>query len=468
MEVPLVLLHSSSRHCGEPLSGTPPSERPALIRKKLLFLTQLVNWDSPHMDVQVKETQAAIVAELRDHFTQSPAALNDSNADLVVRAFCANVLRTTQKLAVDSEVVDPPTPATSESFLGDLYELFICFLTSREVEPRVAKNYYDPVVVSKLVRMMTDETCTPNERSFLKTILLRTYGKFLGLRQPLRHALENVLLDHAVAQEAGGCSGVAELLEICSNIFNSVGIPIKDEHISFLKHCLIPLHKNSFLQDFHTPLVYCISQLVSKEPILATPVISSLLKIWPVSNTSKELLFLVELEDYLEFLRADDFVLIRKQLCRRLSKGISSSHTQISGRFLGLWSNTIIAAMLVDNRSYVLPKIFRALRLNSESHWNKSIADKTYSVLKQYMELDPDLFELCSQRLASDRAGEASKEQHSHDAWKKVEQMAQLQKSRSDEAKLSSEAEQRPLRPIPRLSAPLVPSKEICVADPLD
>ena len=44
----------------------------------------------------------------------------------------------------------------------------------------------------------------------------------------------------------------------------------------------------------------CPLQFVDKEPTLAEPVLSQLLKFWPVINSQKEVLFLGEMEEILE------------------------------------------------------------------------------------------------------------------------------------------------------------------------
>ena len=46
----------------------------------------------------------------------------------------------------------------------------------------------------------------------------------------------------------------------------------------------------------HQQLSYCVTQFVDKDAQLAVPVISGLLKYWPVTNSAKEVLFLNELE----------------------------------------------------------------------------------------------------------------------------------------------------------------------------
>ncbi len=50
------------------------------------------------------------------------------------------------------------------------------------------------------------------------------------------------------------------------------------------------------LAVIHQQLSYCVTQFVDKDAQLAVPVISGLLKYWPVTNSAKEVLFLNELE----------------------------------------------------------------------------------------------------------------------------------------------------------------------------
>lgn len=86
------------------------------------------------------------------------------------------------------------------------------------------------------------------------------------------------------------------LLFCAGSIINGFALPLKQEHKSFLKKVLTPMHKVKPLGIFHQQLSYCVTQFVDKDPQLAVPVISGLLKYWPVTNSSKEVLFLNELE----------------------------------------------------------------------------------------------------------------------------------------------------------------------------
>ncbi|KAL5219882.1 hypothetical protein ABZP36_024595 [Zizania latifolia] len=103
-------------------------------------------------------------------------------------------------------------------------------------------------------------------------------------------------------------NGIAELLEILGSIINGFALPLKEEHKLFLVRTLIPLHKPKCVSMYHQQLSYCITQFVEKDCKLADTVIRGLLKYWPVTNGSKEVvMFLGELEEVLEATQPEEF-----------------------------------------------------------------------------------------------------------------------------------------------------------------
>jgi serine/threonine-protein phosphatase 2A regulatory subunit B' len=95
-------------------------------------------------------------------------------------------------------------------------------------------------------------------------------------------------------------NGISEILEILCAVINGFAVPLKDIHIAFLERSLMPLHKVSNLAAFHQPLQNCIIQFVEKDPQICKTVIRYLLKVWPIVNAAKEVLFLQEIEELLE------------------------------------------------------------------------------------------------------------------------------------------------------------------------
>jgi serine/threonine-protein phosphatase 2A regulatory subunit B' len=122
-------------------------------------------------------------------------------------------------------------------------------------------------------------------------------------------------------------------------------------------------------------------------------VLTGLIKYWPVTNSSKEVLFLNELEELLELTQPEQFKILLVPLFKQLSKAIGSPHFQVAERALFLWHNEYISSLIADHRQDVLPVIFPVLHANSQSHWNPTVNNLTLNVLKIFMELDSNLVE---------------------------------------------------------------------------
>lgn len=76
-------------------------------------------------------------------------------------------------------------------------------------------------------------------------------------------------------------------------------------------------------------LFYCLLQFVEKDEVLAEPVLRSLLKYWPVTNSQKEVLFLEELEEILELTQPAEFERVMESLFKQLARCLNSSHFQV-------------------------------------------------------------------------------------------------------------------------------------------
>ncbi len=105
---------------------------------------------------------------------------------------------------------DEPNLEVAWPHLQLVYDFFLRFLESPDFQPNTAKRYVD----QKFVLNVTKDSITlfwflfkenilyfqlldlfdsedPRERDFLKTILHRIYGKFLGLRAYIRKQINN-------------------------------------------------------------------------------------------------------------------------------------------------------------------------------------------------------------------------------------------------------------------------------------
>ncbi|KAF6132244.1 protein phosphatase 2 regulatory subunit B'epsilon [Phyllostomus discolor] len=369
------------------LKDVPSSEQPELFLKKLQQCCVIFDFMDTLSDLKMKEYKRSTLNELVDYITISRGCLTEQTYPEVVRML--------------------------------VYEFFIRFLESQEFQPSIAKKYIDQKFVLQLLELFDSED--PRERDYLKTVLHRIYGKFLGLRAFIRKQINNIFL--RFVYETEHFNGVAELLEILGSIINGFALPLKAEHKQFLVKVLIPLHTVRSLSLFHAQLAYCIVQFLEKDPSLTEPVIRGLMKFWPKTCSQKEVMFLGELEEILDVIEPSQFVKIQEPLFKQIAKCVSSPHFQVAERALYYWNNEYIMSLIEENSNVILPIMFSSLYRISKEHWNPAIVALVYNVLKAFMEMNSTMFDELTATYKSDRQREKKKEKEREELWKKLEDL---------------------------------------------
>ncbi|XP_060034384.1 serine/threonine-protein phosphatase 2A 56 kDa regulatory subunit alpha isoform isoform X4 [Erinaceus europaeus] len=298
------------------------------------------------------------------------------------------------------------------------------FLESPDFQPSIAKRFIDQKFVQQLLELFDSED--PRERDFLKTVLHRIYGKFLGLRAFIRKQINNIFL--RFIYETEHFNGVAELLEILGSIINGFALPLKAEHKQFLTKVLIPMHTAKGLALFHAQLAYCVVQFLEKDTTLTEPVIRGLLKFWPKTCSQKEVMFLGEIEEILDVIEPTQFKKIEEPLFKQVSKCVSSPHFQVAERALYFWNNEYILSLIEENIDKILPIMFGSLYKISKEHWNQTIVALVYNVLKTLMEMNSKLFDELTSSYKAERQREKKKQLEREELWKRLEEL-RLQKA---------------------------------------
>ncbi|KAE8607289.1 hypothetical protein XENTR_v10011118 [Xenopus tropicalis] len=314
-----------------------------------------------------------------------------------------------------------------------VYEFFLRFLESQDFQPSLAKRYVDQKFVLMLLELFDSED--PREREYLKTILHRVYGKFLGLRAYIRKQCNNIFLRFIYETER--FNGVAELLEILGSIINGFALPLKSEHKQFLVRVLIPLHSAKSLSIFHAQLAYCAVQFLEKDSSLTEHVIRGLLKYWPKTCTQKEVMFLGELEEILDVIEPSQFVKIQEPLFKQIARCVSSPHFQVAERALYFWNNEYILSLIEENCHTILPLIFGTLYQVSKEHWNQTIVSLIYNVLKTFMEMNGKLFDELTASYKLDRQQEMKREKERQELWRKLDDLRLKKMNGLEEAQMN-------------------------------
>jgi serine/threonine-protein phosphatase 2A regulatory subunit B' len=403
------------------LKATPPAERPAMFQNHLILTQQVFNFNDPTANVEEKEAKRALLLGLVEHINSSKDVFTDNVFPDVIAMLSANLFRDLPSREGEGEGEDDePVLEAAWPHLQIVYEFLLRFVVSADVDAKVAKKHISQPFISQLLELFNSED--PREREYLKTILHRIYGKYMGLRAFIRRAINYVFF--RVMYESERHNGIGELLEILGSIINGFALPLKAEHKRFLVRALIPLHKVKSVATFHNQLAYCVTQFVEKDPKMIEPIVLGILRFWPHSSSPKQVLFLNELEDLLELTQPGEFAKIAIPLFERINTCVDSPHFQVAERALFLWNNEYIVSLIAQNRHLVLPLVISSLSKNAAEHWNATVTSLTGNVLKLFVEMDKNFFKDCRDAtLAREKEQEDAKQKRLKH-WELVEKEA--------------------------------------------
>jgi len=410
------------------LKNTPKKEQRELFIKKLQQCCVSFDFSDPTVNLKSKEVKRSCLCELVDYITTERGVLHESVYPEIARMVGANLFRVLSPKDTNYDIEeDEPNLEPAWVHMQFVYEFLLRVLESPDFQPTVAKKNIDQKFTLQMLELFDSED--PREREFLKTVLHRIYGKFLGLRAFIRKNINNIFL--RFIYESDQFLGVGELLEILGSVINGLALPLKDEHRVFLTKVLIPLHKGKKLSYYHAQLAYCVVQFIEKDPDLTPSVISGLLKFWPKTSSAKEVLFLGEVEEILDTIDSSQFKIIQENLFRQIARCVTSSHFQVAERALMYWNNEYIMNLIDENSNVILPIMFPALYCISKDHWNQTIVSLVYNVLRSFMEMNNRLFDELTNNYNSDKQKRVKKDKEREELWRQIEKLGVKDLARS-------------------------------------
>jgi len=332
---------------------------------------------------------------------------------------------------------DEPSLDPSWPHIQLVYEFLLRFVVSSQAELKMLRKYMkknNRQFLLNIIHLFHSED--PREREYLKTILHRIYGKFMAFRSYIRKQINYVFYVLIFSDKRH--SGVSELLEILGSIINGFALPLKKEHLRFLRTVLIPLHKVPSFSQYSQQLAYCVTQFIDKDPNLGSTVIQGLLRFWPRQSANKEQLFLSELEEVLETSTGTEVTKVLHPLFSQVARCVESPHFQVSERALFLWNNETIAQYTNEHREQVLPIIFPSLNVITNKHWNSTVHSLACNIVRQFMEMDIGLWD----KMAKEH----------EEINKKMEKKVLDRKSNWDTLRQSAEVKRRRLEARPTLT----------------
>lgn len=379
-------------------------------------------------DLDLRDGKMVILSEFFEILVEEPEILAplESLYDQLFQMFSANAFRplppsSNQNVPEFDPEEDEPPLEPSWPHLQLVYHVLLRFTSSPLFEPDRAKRHINEKFVLRLLQLFESED--PRERSYLKSILHRIYGQFLSLRSYIRRQIGNIFSTFVYENEYH--NGIADLLEILGSIINGFVQPLKEEHKVFLLKILMPLHKARTLSAYHAQLSVCIVQYIEKDHTLTEPIVNLLLRYWPKVHSTKEVMFLNEIEEILDIIEPSEFQKIMIALFRQMARCIQSYQFQVAERVLYFWNNEYILSLINDNVQTILPIVIPALHVDPKSHWNKTIHGLIYNALKLSTQMNQKLFHDLVQQRDLLKKNEALSLEDKDRKWRRIREMAE-------------------------------------------
>jgi len=149
-------------------------------------------------------------------------------------------------------------------------------------------------------------------------------------------------------------------------------------------------------------------------------VFKSLIRYWPVANTRKQLLFLTEIEDLLQVVEPEQFVVIQEMLFKKICEAIVSPAFQIVEKVFQLWHHEYILNLIAANVEVILPIVFPSLYSTAKNHWNKAIRGMAANDIRLFMDIDTVVFGRVLEKYKAERIKEKEDREKRVTTWRSL------------------------------------------------
>lgn len=375
----------------------PSNNSKELFLKKIQFCAQPFDFNDESVKINEKTERVKYLAELSDILSNQMQVINlvIPNLKAVIEMIQKNIFRplpVVRKGPIPGEMgmeeeeipVDPSWP-----HLQPVYEFFLQLIVNDAADVRSLKAFIMPKFIQEFLELFDSEE--PKEREYLKNILHRLYAKLVPRRKMIRKAITDTF--YTLIHENFRFNGAPELLDILASIISGFAVPLREEHVYFFKTVIIPLHKVQTCQKFHNELLRCSMLYVSKDPLLAFPLVEGLLKYWPFANFSKETHFLQELLEVLDVCDITKLEPYIDKLFKRLIKSIASPHLQVSDRAMCFFENDFFLSILKHYKQRTFPILVPVIVHLAETHWHEMLQDSLTALRNILRDIDHVAFD---------------------------------------------------------------------------
>lgn len=378
------------------------ADKAELLMKKIK-LCRVINfdWTNTNADRAAKSQKRKMLIDITEQITETNNWFSEELVTEVMKTLSINLFRALPPSEYEDfdPLEDEPKLEPSWMHIHIVYEFLLRFFTSTNSDPDIVLKHLPSDFIISMLELFDSQD--HREREYLKTILHRTYVKFTCLRVFIRKAIRAQLFDFIYGRSYKGGNGIGEFLELYTTFIKGFSTPLVEEHKDFLESILLPLHSSNQFKCFARQLSYCTIEYLEKNPRKILSVIRGLMAYWPVQSAAKRMLIFEELKEYIQLVDRSKFYELSPQFFDLIAGALSCHHFKLAEEVLEwlenestqyIQTNFSLASLVVQERRYAYPALLPALFQNVQSHWNKTIRDKSLQICNNLMNADPALY----------------------------------------------------------------------------
>jgi len=377
------------------------ADQPDLLMRKIKHCRVVeFDWTNQTADRAAKSQKRKMLIDITEQITETKNWFSEELVKEVMKTLSINLFRALPPSEFEDfdPMEDEPKLEPSWLHIHIVYEFLLRFFTSASTDTSVVLKCLTSDFIISMLELFDSQD--HREREYLKTILHRTYVKFLTLRVFIRKAIRAQLFEFIYGGKTKH-NGIGEFLELYTTFIKGFKLPLAEEHEDFLETILLPLHSGPTFKNYARQLSYCMIEYLDKDPSQINAVILGLISYWPVQSAAKRMLIFDELKEYIQLVDRKRFFELSKEFWELIGGALSSHHFKLAEEVLDwleqestqyIQTHFSIASLLITERRQSYPILLPALFQNVQTHWHKTIREKSLQICNHLMTADPALY----------------------------------------------------------------------------
>ncbi|EAX98599.1 phosphoprotein phosphatase, putative [Trichomonas vaginalis G3] len=405
------------------LEDTPLPKLNQLLMSKCNMCCQICNFNDPEIQKEDKQQKTEILQDIFKTICNMDviAQLTEAEYHAIYKMFMKNVIRTSPAAPIiwfspiNTDLCQEMVEEAAWPHLALCYDILNSLITSPKFYPTNC-----PKEVNTLAKTIVEIFHSPDSRERDK--LMKLFHSFYRVcskhRSIMRQSVYRFLNDYL----EGACLavGVSELLTVTFSIVSGLKVPLHEEYTDFFEEIIARLHGDPLTLQFQRQLFNVVNTFCNKQATLSFILLAYLRRHWPSTSPMKEVLFLSEVENLIQYIPTQGALEQINNLTTIISRCSCSDNFAVAERALMMWQNENFANLILSYSLTTFPILLPALFKTANYHWCQSVCTLAVYVLRLLKGGDPSAFDDIGGKMKNAESERVVKEIERGHTWQRI------------------------------------------------